>query len=283
MLVHDVPLLQCPESRAPLRFHGTNLEGRLQDGVLVCDHTNEAWAVELGLPNLCRPAWRTGSDAAAAAAQDAAPQLLEPVFALSSLLMGSGRAAGLRDKVARALRLRGLGKGRRARVLELNVGTGAHIEPGFDQAGPDADLHWWGASLSVGALRTCAERVARNPGWEDRVSLLLADAHHLPLATGAFDRVLMVGAVDCLREPRRALAELARVCAPDGEVVLIDKHIDPSRSVNPLARGVAAALGRAASQPQRPPTAELPTGCRKVEVEELSPVHYLLRFQPPRR
>lgn len=283
MLVHDVPLLQCPESGAPLRFHGTNLEGRLQDGVLVCDHTNEAWAVGLGVANLVRAEWRTGSDAAAAAAQDAAPKFLDPVFALSSVLMGAGRAATLRDRVAQALRLTGLGRSRPARVLEINVGTGAHIEPGFDRAGRGADLQWWGVSLSPGALAACASRITRNIGWEERVSLLLADAHHLPFVTGAFDRVLMVGAVDCLRAPRQALAEIARVCALDGEVVLIDKHVDPGRPLHPLGRVVVASLGRAASQPQQPPTPFLPPGCRSIEVEAFSPAHYLLRFQPPRR
>lgn len=283
MNVHDVPLLRCPDARAPLRFHGTNLEAQLQDGVLVCDQTGEAWAVERGIPNLTRLAWHVGSDAAAAAMQDNLPALLDPIAGLSSLLLGAGRVAGLRDKVAKALRLGPLSRlDRPIRVLELNVGTGSHIEPAFDQA-PGAALHWWGCSLSINALRAAEARVARNRGWAERVSLLLADAHHLPFADGVFDRVLMVGAVDCLREPAVALRELARVCREDGEVVLVDKHITPERSVSPLARLTAAALGRARSQPQAPPLGSLPPGSRKVEVESLSPVHYLLRFQGPRR
>lgn len=282
MNVHDVPLLRCPDSGAPLRFHGTNLEALLQDGVLVCDQTDEAWAVERGIPNLTRLGWHIGSDAAAASMQDAAPALLDPIAAVSSLMLGSGRVAGQHDRVAKALRLGPLARlGRPIRVLELNVGTGSRIEPAFDQA-PGADVQWFGCSMSIGALRAAEARVARHRGWAERVSLLMADPHHLPFADGIFDRVLMVGAVDCLREPPAALRELARVCRGDGEVLLIDKHVTPERAVSPLARLTAAALGRARSQPQAPPTGQLPPGCRKVEVEDFGPAQYLLRFAPPR-
>jgi hypothetical protein len=62
---------------------------------------------------------------------------------------------------------------------------------------------------AVDVLRAAEARVARNRGWPERVSLLLADAHHLPFADGVFDRVLMVGAVDCLREPAVATAPVS--------------------------------------------------------------------------
>jgi SAM-dependent methyltransferase len=47
-------------------------------------------------------------------------------------------------------------------------------------------------------------------GWADR----------LPFATGAFDGVVCKGAIDHFDQPQQAIAEMARVCATDGCVVL---------------------------------------------------------------
>ena len=47
-------------------------------------------------------------------------------------------------------------------------------------------------------------------GWADR----------LPFATGSFDAVICKGAIDHFDQPEQAIAEMARVCAGDGRVVL---------------------------------------------------------------
>ncbi len=279
MRVDEVPELQCPDTGAGLFYQGTNLEGEIRDGFLICGESGEAWAVEDGIPRLYRDAWRTGSDARAADLLDRSPRFVEPLYALGNLLVGAGRAQSLRGAVARSLELEGF-QGPNLRILEVGVGTGAQVEPVLDAAPRDLPVRYWGTSLSPGVLGEALARKERNLAWKDRVAFFLADPHHLPFATGVFDRVFMNGGVDCLREPRQALKELFRVCAADGMVVLIDKQPDPLRPPGPIQRAALAAIGSAASQPQEAPN--LPPGCRNIRQGRLSPVHYVLQAQPPR-
>ena len=283
MHVHDVGLLACPETRSPLVFRGTNLELQVQDGVLLCPSTGVAWGVEAGVPRLYRDGWRQGADAGAADRLDRAPRFADPAFAAVTWLAGGLRAADLRQAVVEHLRLPALAGRPRARVLEVNVGTGGNIEPILDNAPAGTHLELWGTDLSMGALAWARSRVADNPEWFPRLSLFLADPHHLPFADGSFDRVLMVGRVDCLRDQPLALAELCRVCAADGELLLVDKQPDPARPPSALGRVVLRRVGAGAAAPQLSPRRALPSGCRDVEEGQLSRAHYWLRARPPRR
>lgn len=73
-----------------------------------------------------------------------------------------------------------------------------------------------------------AERVAAAPELNGRLKVLLAGGRRLPFDDGSF-RVVV--AFDCLghaRHPKRILAEMFRVCAPDG-LVLIAEYNEKGR------------------------------------------------------
>jgi SAM-dependent methyltransferase len=80
-----------------------------------------------------------------------------------------------------------------------------------------------------GALAVAAEPSARMTGlaqlWAEREGLALppwvrAWSDQLPFASGSFDAVVCKGSLDHFAQPRRALAEMARVTRSGGRVVL---------------------------------------------------------------
>lgn len=283
MNVHDVSLLQCPESGAALAFHGTNVELQIQDGVLICAETGTAWTVELGLANLVRRRWALGSEGAVAEKLDKAPRFIEPAFAAMSLMLGAGRAATFRQKVVEKLELDQLAGQARARVLEIGMGTGANLEPVLDNAPDETIVEFWGTELSAGAAVVSRERVEVNPQWSQRVSQFLAASHKLPFKDGIFDRVMLVGGVDCLTDRKASLAEAARVCAPGGFVMLVDKQPDAADGPGVLAKVMLKRLAAATSHPQAAPLDDVPPGAEVLENSQLTPVHYCLRFRPAPR
>jgi ubiquinone/menaquinone biosynthesis C-methylase UbiE/uncharacterized protein YbaR (Trm112 family) len=283
MNVHDVRLLACPETGSPLVFRGSNLELQVMDGVLLCPATGEVWGVEQRVARLYRNLWRVGSDAAVADQLDRIPAFIEPLQALTTLLAGGGRIADFRQKVVEALDLPALAGRPTARVLEVGIGTAPNMEPIQDNAPEGTRVELWGTDLSIGALSRARSRLEAEPQWHDRLSLFLADPAHLPFQSGIFDRVLVCGGFDCFRDPHRVMGELARVVAPDGRVVLIDKQPAATNGPGAFGRMVLKRVGAHAVSPARAPVDLVPEGARSVETRQLTPIHYLLRFQPPAR
>jgi SAM-dependent methyltransferase len=78
-------------------------------------------------------------------------------------------------------------------------------------------LRYIAADLSPAMLRR-AERRARARGVED-VEFLQADATDLPLDDSSADLFLSLWGLHCFQEPRRAIAEAARVLVPGGRLV----------------------------------------------------------------
>ena len=109
------------------------------------------------------------------------------------------------------------------RVLDVGLGTGRHVADLLDVLPPHVEL--WGTDLSVGMLSLARHRFLRDPR-QRAVRLLLADAHRLPFPDGFFDRVLHLGGTGGLRDPRPALAEMARVARPGAPVVVVVDRLD---------------------------------------------------------
>lgn len=81
---------------------------------------------------------------------------------------------------------------------------------------------------------------ARIAGVADRAEAKVGDARELPLATGTYDGVISVAAIDHI--PRagipKALAEAARVLKPEGEFLLMIVNVDAwARFASPHAFG----------------------------------------------
>ncbi|SFR98160.1 phosphatidylethanolamine N-methyltransferase /phosphatidyl-N-methylethanolamine N-methyltransferase [Halomicrobium zhouii] len=128
------------------------------------------------------------------------------------------------------------------RVLLVGCGTGA-------------DLPYLLAGIEISAIDVTPAMVRRT---EERAAELgidvdarVADARSLPFADDAFDAVVLHLVLAVVPEPRRVVAEVARVLAPDGRASVFDKFLsaeaEPSlfrRALNPVARFLFSDLNR---------------------------------------
>lgn len=104
-------------------------------------------------------------------------------------------------------------RGVRGRVLEIGVGTGANF-PHYP-----VGVTLFGVDVSEGML---ARAKARAEALGLDVYLNVADAAALPFPDDAFDVVVSTLTLCSLVAPDAALAEVARVCAPEGRVLLLE-------------------------------------------------------------
>lgn len=103
--------------------------------------------------------------------------------------------------------------------------------------------------LSVPMLKR-AEKKCRKYG---NVRFDKADILHLPFPNGSFDAVVAANVIHLLEEPRKALAELDRVCRPGGRLI-IPTYLN--RTEKGKTNGVSGAIGRAGADFKREFTME---------------------------
>jgi SAM-dependent methyltransferase len=165
------------------------------------------------------------------------------------------------------------------RTYELLLGTAPVLDVG---CGPGVDLSAIGASRSVGidpswtmcrAARTGAPMIAR------------ADAHALPFSDDSFGAARADRVLQHLREPHRALKELARIVRPGGRIVIADPDqeslviqvpgVRPStlERLKALRRDVGYRNGRLAS--------ELPALLRELRIDQVTIDAFPLLIQDP--
>jgi ubiquinone/menaquinone biosynthesis C-methylase UbiE len=263
-------------------YHGESRGGHLEQGELGCETCRRRWPVRAGLPRLVDEAEVRGSDRfmrllydSLASLHDPAARLLLPVLQLSSV-------EALRDGYMRRLalaRLRRPRAPRPLRILEVGIGGGANLPLIERDLRPDLDVDLWGVDLSEGMIRQCRRRLAAHAGRS--VRLLLADAHALPFPDASFDRVFHVGGIAAFRDPRRALAEMARVARPGTPIVVVDEQLDPERRHGLYFRTVFRLLTFYDAAPTCP-RMHLPAGARAVREEQLSRFYYCLTFRAPK-
>ena len=71
------------------------------------------------------------------------------------------------------------------------------------------------------------------------VALVQADAAALPFPAASFDTVAVSLALCTIPDPRAALREMARVCKPDGRVILLEHVRSPARPLAALQRALS--------------------------------------------
>lgn len=101
------------------------------------------------------------------------------------------------------------------RVLEVGVGTGLslrHYTP---------DVRVTGIDFSHDMLRLARQKVARKRLGHVE-ALRQMDARMLDFADAAFDCVVAMYLISVVPEPERVLAEMARVCRPGGEILIVN-------------------------------------------------------------
>ena len=117
-----------------------------------------------------------------------------------------------------------LGAALRGSVLEVAIGSGRNL-----RFYGEAVTNVVGVDLSAGMLAE-ARRAAAEAGRP--VALARMDAERLAFADATFDTVVTSLSLCTVADPARALGEMARVCKPDGRIVLLEHVRSP---VPPLA------------------------------------------------
>jgi ubiquinone/menaquinone biosynthesis C-methylase UbiE len=279
----DVSVLACPRCRGDLAFEGTVVAGELGHGHLACAGCGRRWPVEDGLPDLIEEDDIDGTERFMRGIYDRFARLHDPLtrWLFPVLQFSSERAA--RDAYAKRLALGELARRPgtvRPRVLEVGVGGGANLSVLARHLPPDASIELWGVDFSRGMLAECRRRRARHP--ELPVRLALADAHALPFADQTFERVFHVGGIGAFRDPRAALAEMARVARAGTPIVVVDEQLDPARRHGLYHRLAFRVLAFYDAAPVAP-VAHLPAGASEVAVEQVSRFYYCLSFRVPQR
>ena len=88
-------------------------------------------------------------------------------------------------------------------------------------------------------LERARQRVAKRK-FKHVEALLEMDAEAMTFADASFDRIVAMYVLPVVPNPGRLLAELHRVCKPDGEIYLVN-HV---RSDNPVIGAVEKSLAR---------------------------------------
>src|SRR5262245_32301310 len=103
----------------------------------------------------------------------------------------------------------------RGRVLEVGVGTGLSL-PAY---GPHLEIV--GIDLSPEMLEKARERIAEED-LNNISGLYEMDAAELKFEDGAFDTVVARYLMTVVPDPEKVMRELARVCRPGGEVIIVN-------------------------------------------------------------
>lgn len=129
--------------------------------------------------------------------------------------------------------------------LDLCTGNGVSL-PGLARPGRLVI----GVDVSLGMLESAWEHVER-PGWAPR--LVCADGFRLPLRDGSVDAVTVAFGMRNLRPRASALAEIRRVLAPDGTLVVLEACAPRPGAFAPFhafhLRHVVPLLGRLSPDP----------------------------------
>jgi phosphatidylethanolamine/phosphatidyl-N-methylethanolamine N-methyltransferase len=101
------------------------------------------------------------------------------------------------------------------RVLEVGVGTGlalGHYAPTLDVTGIDFSAEM----LARARAKVTSEGLAHVKGLHQM------DARSLDFPDGHFDTVVAMHLISVVPEPERVMAEMARVCRPGGQILLVN-------------------------------------------------------------
>ncbi len=122
---------------------------------------------------------------------------------------------GIMVRAGRMRAVRHINNSDTTRVLEVGVGTGLslpHYRP---------DLEVTGIDLSPEMLEKAEDRV-RNKNLTHVDELLVMDASRLEFPDNSFDTVVAMFVMTVVPDPEAVMKELQRVCAPGGEVLLVN-------------------------------------------------------------
>ncbi len=142
--------------------------------------------------------------------------------AVFGVLLGPGR----RQAVGLANRLVG------RRLLEVGVGTGLSL-PHYR-----SDKLISGIDISPEMLRIARERVTEQD-LGNVEAILEMDAENLKFADDSFDIVCAMYVASVVPHPERLVAEIQRVCKPNGEILIVNHFAEPKGLRGTIERKLA--------------------------------------------
>lgn len=101
------------------------------------------------------------------------------------------------------------------RVLEVGVGTGLAL-PFYDRS-----LQVTGIDFSDDMLERARAKVAEE-GLSHVTELRQMDARHMDFPDASFDTVVAMHLISVVPDPEQVMAEMARVCKPGGQILLVN-------------------------------------------------------------
>lgn len=132
--------------------------------------------------------------------------------------------------------------GRRRAVEHINRGTGSVLEVGV---GTGLALPWYAPHLKVTGIDFSAEMLAKAEAKvaEKRlrhvVALRQMDARALDFADSSFDTVVAMHVISVVPDPERVLSEMARVCRPGGQVLIVNHFLHDDGPLGALGQRLA--------------------------------------------
>lgn len=124
--------------------------------------------------------------------------------------------------------------GRHGRVLEIGVGTGLALEEYASH------LEVTGIDVSSEMLARARRKVAEQ-NLTHVAALHEMDARTLAFPDGQFDTVVAMYLVSVVPEPEKVVAEMARVCKPGGEVIIVNHFARNGGVLGALEQALAPA------------------------------------------
>ena len=122
------------------------------------------------------------------------------------------------------------------RVLEVGVGTGLSL-----QIYP-RDCSIIGMDLTGPMLKKSVKRIKKF-GLRN-VNLQQMDASHLAFGDEHFDAVCAAYVISTVPDPAKVLAEMVRVCRPEGKIVLLNHFAHGNRFVSRFERSISPLCSR---------------------------------------
>jgi phosphatidylethanolamine/phosphatidyl-N-methylethanolamine N-methyltransferase len=132
--------------------------------------------------------------------------------------------------------------GRRRVVEHINRGHGSVLEVGV---GTGLSLGKYAAHLEITGVDVSAEMLAKARAKVAKhrlthiVELREMDARELDFPDGSFDTVVAMFLVSVVPEPEKVVSEMARVCKPGGEVLIVN-HFARNSGALAMAERAAA-------------------------------------------
>lgn len=122
------------------------------------------------------------------------------------------------------------------RILEIGVGTGLSV-PYYD---PNVKIT--GIDVSTEMLEKARKKYPREK-FPQVDEFLEMDAQELTFEDGSFDVVVAMLVVSVVPDPEKMLAEMARVCAPGGKIIVLN-HFASERGPMKKIENLIAPLSR---------------------------------------